>query len=96
MTSLIQKELADDRTTVFPMTVGKYHAMIKQGIVPEGEPFELLGGLVVGKDRSAAGEDPVSVGLGLAFVVKRLAIVAEAGNVGLPHADAATNHSSAV
>jgi len=73
MTSLIQKELADGRTTVLPMTVGKYHAMIKQGNVPEGEPFELLGGLVVRKDRSAAGEDPMSVGLGHAFVVKRLA-----------------------
>jgi hypothetical protein len=73
MTSLMHQELADDRTAVLPMTVQQYHALIKQGVVPEGEPFELLAGLVVRKDRSAAGEDPMSVGPGHALVVKRLA-----------------------
>lgn len=47
---------------VFQLTVGKYHQMIERGILPEGEPFELLNGVVVRKDRSASGENPMTVG----------------------------------
>lgn len=56
-----------------PLTVEQYHRMIEQGILPEGEPIELLDGHLVRKDRSAAGDDPMTVGPDHVLVVKRLA-----------------------
>jgi Uma2 family endonuclease len=67
-----QLELLDDRTVVMPLTVEQYHQMIAGGIVAEGEPYELLGGWIVRKDRSAAGEDPMSVGAGHVWTIKKL------------------------
>lgn len=46
--------------------------MIEQGIIVEGEPIELLDGLLVLKDRSDRGEDPMSIGKRHAFVVQKL------------------------
>ena len=66
------RSTADDVGLV-PLTVEQYHRMIEQGILPEGEPIELLNGQLVQKDRSAAGEDPMTVGHEHVFVVKRLA-----------------------
>jgi Uma2 family endonuclease len=47
--------------------------MIASGILPEGEPYELVDGLLVRKDRSAAGDDPMTVGHGHSLAVKQLA-----------------------
>jgi Uma2 family endonuclease len=55
-------ELADDGGQVVPLTVKQYHQMIEAGILREGEPYELLDGLLIRKDRSAAGAAPDSVG----------------------------------
>jgi Uma2 family endonuclease len=38
-----------------------YHRMIKNGVLEEGSPYELLDGQVVRKLRSAANEDPLRV-----------------------------------
>ena len=62
MTSLLSRELNDPRTQLYPITVGQYHRMMRQGIIEEGTPFELLDGAIVRKDRSAQGEDPMTVG----------------------------------
>ena len=51
------------------ITVEQYHRMIEAGILREGEPIELLDGQMIPKDRSAAGEDPMSVGRRHAVVV---------------------------
>ena len=67
------KELLDDRAQVMPLTVNQYHRMIESGIITEGEPYELLNGCVVRKDRSATGEDPMTVGNQHAWAVKNLA-----------------------
>lgn len=67
------KELLEDRAHVMPLTVDQYHRMIDGGIIEEGEPYELLNGWVVHKDRSAAGEDPMTVGNQHAWAVKNLA-----------------------
>jgi Uma2 family endonuclease len=67
-----QDELIDARTRLLPLTVDQYHQMIKAGIVEEGAPYELLDGHVVRKDRSAAGEDPMSVGNEHVLIVNRL------------------------
>lgn len=61
MTVLLQ-ELSDPRTEVYPITAAQYHRMISRGIIEEGAPFELLDGAIVRKDRSAQGEDPMTVG----------------------------------
>jgi Uma2 family endonuclease len=44
------------------ITVEQYHRMIETGILKAGDRIELLDGQLVRKDRSAAGEDPMSVG----------------------------------
>ena len=68
------KQLLNDATVV-PITVDQYHRMIETGILEEGEPIELLDGMLVRKDRSAAGEDPLTVGNLHAWVVSELPIV---------------------
>jgi Uma2 family endonuclease len=55
------------------LTVEQYHAMMEQGIVREGEPFELIDGKVVCKNRAAAGEDPMTIGDRHVWSVGRLA-----------------------
>jgi hypothetical protein len=46
--------------------------MIKAGIVHEGAPIELIDGVLVHKDRSASGEDPMSIGKEHRLVVSLL------------------------
>src|SRR5207244_2269680 len=55
-----------------PLTLEQYHKMIETGILISGDPIELLDGLLVPKDRSKAGEDPMSVGEEHAFDVDEL------------------------
>jgi Uma2 family endonuclease len=55
-------ELEDPRTKVLPITTDQYDRMIADGILEEGEPYELLNGAIIRKDRSARGEDPMTVG----------------------------------
>jgi Uma2 family endonuclease len=50
-------------------TVDQYHAMLDAGILQEGDPIELLEGQLVWKDRSATGEDPMTVGDAHAWVL---------------------------
>jgi hypothetical protein len=66
------RDMVEDRATVLPLTVGQYHRLTAAGVVPEGEPFELLNGYVIRKDRSAAGEGPMTVGPEHAWVIREL------------------------
>ena len=66
------RELAAENAILFPWSVDQYHSMINAGYLPEGEPFELLNGQLVRKDRSAAGEDRMTVGHEHAWVVGEL------------------------
>ena len=66
------RELAEEGAVLFPLEVDQYHRMIANGILPEGEPFELLDGYLVRKDRSAAGEDPITIGHAHAWVISAL------------------------
>lgn len=54
-------------------TVAQYHTMIADGILAEGQPYELLNGVIVRKDRSASGEDPMTVSYAHATAVTKLA-----------------------
>ncbi len=51
MLPLLLEEPAAERTELVPLTVDQYHRMIAAGILEEGEPIELLDGLLVAKDR---------------------------------------------
>lgn len=46
--------------------------MIEAGIVHEGAPIELIDGVLIHKDRSASGEDPMSIGKEHSLVVSLL------------------------
>ena len=71
-TALHLKELAETHAMVVPLTVDQYHEMIAAGILAEGEPIELLDGMLVRKDRSKAGEDPMTVGHQHAWVLAQI------------------------
>jgi Uma2 family endonuclease len=66
------RDLLDDRAIFMPFTVDQYHWMIEHGVFPEGEPYELLDGYLIRKDRSAAGEDPMTVGPERGLVIVNL------------------------
>src|SRR5215204_7677140 len=56
------QELVSHRATLMPLTVEQYHRMLQTGILQDGDPYELLDGYLVRKDRSAAGKDPMTIG----------------------------------
>ncbi len=70
MSSIIDETAG--RVRLAPLTVEQYEAMIAQGILAEGEPLELIDGLLVPKDRAAAGGDPMTVGPEHQLAVKKL------------------------
>jgi Uma2 family endonuclease len=45
------KSTSPERREIVPLTVGQYHGMIEAGILEEGEPIELLDGLLVRRNR---------------------------------------------
>ncbi len=57
----------------FRLSVEQYEAMMRDGTIAEGDPYELLDGQVVRKLRNAAGENPVTIGFDHATCVKKLA-----------------------
>jgi hypothetical protein len=71
MTTAQLRELADSASVV-GLTVAQYLRMIQNGILPEGEPIELLDGFLVRKDRAKAGEDPMTVGIEHIWAVEKL------------------------
>lgn len=72
MTASQLKELMETQAMIVPLTVDQYHDMIRTGILPEGEPIELLDGYLVRKDRSKLGEDPMTVGHHHAWVLAQI------------------------
>jgi Uma2 family endonuclease len=72
MTVRTLRDAERDYSRVVPLTVEQYHEMIAEGILEEGKPIELIDGLLVRKDRSRQGDDPMTVGNEHAWVVQRL------------------------
>lgn len=72
MTTALLQELVDGRATVVPLSVEQYHRMIETGILPEGSSVELLDGFLVRKDRSATGDNPMTIGHEHAFIIGKL------------------------
>ena len=55
-----------------PITVKQYHLMIRDGIFQDGDPIELIDGMLVRKDRSARGENLMTHNPRHALLIKRL------------------------
>ncbi len=60
--SITMEKKVIEEARVYHFNAEKYFQLIKSGIIPECASFELLDGLLVIKDRSAKGEDPMSIG----------------------------------
>jgi Uma2 family endonuclease len=61
-TSDLLRDAAEGRASVLPWTVEQYHWAISTGFLAEDPAYELLEGLIVRKDRSATGKDPMTIG----------------------------------
>lgn len=71
--SPILRDAVEGRATLLPWTVEQYHWAIRTGFLPEDTTFELIDGWIVRKDRSEAGEDPMTIGDRHRLAVHRLA-----------------------
>jgi Uma2 family endonuclease len=70
--SMAQLRELVNSASVVGLTLDQYVRMIQEGILPEGEPIELLDGFLVRKDRAKAGEDPTTLGFEHVWAVKNL------------------------
>ena len=68
---LIDQVASGEAPRLVPLTVEQYHVMLDKGILRDGDPIELVEGLLVRKNRAAAGEDEMSHGARHALVVTR-------------------------
>ena len=68
------KELRElvEGAAVVGLTLDQYVRMIDNGILMSGEPIELIDGFLVRKDRSKAGEDPMTIATEHMWGVKNL------------------------
>lgn len=73
--SLLEEIVADDVSFVCRLNVDQLHQMLAAGVIYDGEPVELIDGLLVYKDRGDAGGKPMSHGPHHATVVKRLGLL---------------------
>jgi Uma2 family endonuclease len=72
--SLIEQVIAGAAPSLVPLTVEQFHRMVETGILREGEPIELVEGLLVRKNRAQAGrEGEMPHGARHATVITRLA-----------------------
>src|SRR5258708_9128119 len=75
MAALLLEELTGGPAPpIVPLTVEQLSGMIDAGIVPDGAPIELIDGILVYKDRSAAGDDPMTHNPKHAGLVRRLVL----------------------
>jgi Uma2 family endonuclease len=65
----------DEQKLIYSLTVEAYHRMIEEAVLPEGEPFELIEGQILRKERQGQGEDPMTVGHKHAVAVNALSLL---------------------
>ena len=59
-TTLIDEVRSGTAPPLVPITVDQYQLMLDTGILQDGDPIELIDGLLVRKDRSARGENEMT------------------------------------
>jgi len=69
---LIEQVASGEAPPLVPLTVEQLHRMLEKGIIRDGDPIELLEGLLVRKNRAAAGEGEMTHGALHAQVLTRL------------------------
>src|SRR4051812_18078003 len=72
MTLISNLAIFEPRAQRFRFTVDQYHEMLETGLIEEGAPYELLDGELIRTDRSALGEDPMTIGTGHTWAVESL------------------------
>ncbi len=71
-TTLLDELRSGTAPPLMPITVDQFHLMMRNGILREGDPIELIDGLLVRKDRSARGENLMGHHPRHALLIKRL------------------------
>jgi Uma2 family endonuclease len=69
---LVEQVVSGEAPPLVPLTVEQYHTMLERGILQDGDPIELVEGLLVRKDRGVTGRPPMTHGPRHALIVKRL------------------------
>ena len=69
---LLEQVVAGRTPSLLTLTVEQYHQMIARGILREGDASELIDGILVRKDRSDRGGNPMAHGPRHALTLKRL------------------------
>ncbi len=72
LTTLLDEVRSGTAPPLLPITVDQFQQMIHNGILQEGDPIELIDGLLVRKDRSARGENLMGHNPRHALLIKRL------------------------
>lgn len=70
--SLLEEIVAENAVFVRRLNVDQLHQMLAAGIIRDGEPVELIDGLLVNKDRRDGGGKPMSHGPRHAAIIRRL------------------------
>lgn len=70
--TLLEELTAGHIPRLVPLTVEQLHEMARAGIVPDGSPIELIDGVLVYKDRAAAGAETTGHDPRHALIVTRL------------------------
>jgi len=76
-TSLLEQSLPEYAPIFYRLTVEQLHKMLSLGVIQDGEPIELVDGVLVQKDRRDAGGQPMSHGKRHAQAVRRLGRLSE-------------------
>ena len=71
-TTLLDEVRSGTAPPFLPITVDQLQQMIRSGILQDGDPIELIDGLLVRKDRSARGENLMGHNPRHALLIKRL------------------------
>ena len=72
VTTFLEEAAGGEAPPLVRITIERYHQMIDNGILCDGDPIELIDGLLVRKDRSARGENLMTYGRRHALLLQRL------------------------
>ncbi|MBI5757033.1 MAG: Uma2 family endonuclease [Planctomycetales bacterium] len=70
--NLLEQLAAGKAPPLVQLNLDQYHEMIRDGILPEGSPIELIDGFLIHKDRGTKDSKPIGHGPRHALVVKQL------------------------
>ncbi|HVA49911.1 MAG TPA: Uma2 family endonuclease [Pirellulales bacterium] len=85
MSLLVLNEIVAGRAPpAICFSVAEFHKMLADGILIDGQPLELIDGIILQKDRAAAGEAPMTHGKRHAIAIEEIddLLAAHAGNSG--------------